>query len=208
MTYGLLLCAAVVGVASCSGRVENTGSDAAASGGSPASGGSQASGGTPGASSGGTSALGGMGADPIGCPAGEYSPYTCATSCADDSNTTVSIECVNGQWTCPERMLFVSSCPANSCARAGSQCCDRTTGAITAPSCAADGTLADCPSGTRQVATNGECSPDGVTCGTNWGEACASTELQCRTGGHCGCTCSCAAQEDGGLAWVCLCLLC
>jgi hypothetical protein len=134
------------------------------------------------------------------CP--EDGATICVSTCSSADPESASTICdASGAWQCPVGYRRLQSCPSDSCARWSRQCCDPKSGATTWSGCAADGTAAACPSGTRE--TNGDCIPDDLTvtdCRELDQKPCSSGGELCRTGVN---LCTCTRTEGSGMGWQC-----
>lgn len=132
---------------------------------------------------------------------------SCISSCAEQNPRWLDVECIEDHWRCPGASVDRASCPANTCAVNYESCCDRVTGETTNVPCGPDGTVMECPSGTRPMQT--QCIPDGLNVGDCWD----LSELPCDTfgqkcGGH-GLYCQCEGTResnstDDSSIWVCM----
>jgi hypothetical protein len=154
------------------------------------------------AGTGGTTSPGGAPRGSSNCV--DQIPVSCVASCNVPDHPVEDV-CENGAWRCPDGSVAYASCPAWSCARWDSVCCDRVTGEHATPDCGSDGYRVSCAAGSRAI-TGSYCIPDdlGITdCSKLHGKSCATERQECWSYLT---TCKCT-PADGGLAWSCATLL-
>ncbi len=156
---------------------------------------------------GGRSGPGGAGADGLGGNGADLCPGQsagCVSSCTTAPFVYLAPVCEAGTWTCPSGSVSLATCDANSCAQIYQDCCDDTTGAISAAPCSSDGQVLACPDGTRY--SRRYCVPAilGISnCSGLAYKACDLDGQRCYSGGGDDCVCRMTPGTDAGLAWDC-----
>lgn len=185
------------------------GSANGAAAGTSVSGAGSSSGGSGSSGLGGSSDAGSIGAagarDTSTCSDGDYPPFECVGSCAEQGSPVTLPICDNQHWRCAGSTQSVLDCAPNACAVLTQTCCDPILGNIRSL-CGADGRYAPCAPG--QIPNTLICAPASVGvggCASLAGTPCTLVNAGCNGGARLVCSCESAETglADPPLTWMC-----